>query len=375
MKVALVSPYDFAYPGGVVAHIDHLAREFQKDGHDVWILSPSSKPGRELGFDHFVHLGRPAPVPASGSIARLSLSPWLQPRIKSLLLKEQFDVVHLHEPLAPLLPLFVLGSSPSLNVGTFHSFQDHNRLYPLAARPFNHWFKRLHGRIGVSDAAVEFIKRYFEGEYTIIPNGIDVDHFSKTMQPIPKFKDGMTNILFVGRMEKRKGLRYLLKAFSRIKAQDNNVRLLVVGPGEPDKQSQRILGEHGLTDVEFIGSVSLEELPRFYQTADIFCAPATGMESFGIVLLEAMAAGVPIVASDIPGYASVLERGVQGLLVPPRDDKSLSDALLSLIRNRELGQKMVAVNRKRVEEYRWDKVASRVMSYYEDVRRQQSAKR
>ncbi len=370
MKVALVSPYDFAYPGGVTAHIDQLAQQFNRQGHEAWIIAPSSKPGNSFEFDRFVRLGVPVPIPAGGSVARLSLSPWLLKSVRGLLGREKFDVIHLHEPLTPLLPWLVLHCSKSVNIGTFHAYHERSKFYPLASRPLRHWFNRLHGRIAVSPMAQGFIQKHFDGEFALIPNGINLEGFGSNVEPIAKYKDGKINILFVGRMEKRKGLKYLLMAYSRLKWQFPDIRLIIVGPGTPDKDSYRVLGEHSLQDVEFVGGVSQDDLARYYKTADIFCSPATGKESFGIVLLEAMASGTPIVASRLDGYATVMEDGMHGLMVPPKDDQALAAALRHMIQDPQMRAAMGAFGERRAYEFRWEHVAKQVMDYYETVQRE-----
>ena len=370
MKLALVSPYDFAIPGGVNAHIEHLAREYVRLGHAVWILAPSSQPVTPLEGTSFARLGMPVPVPSGGSVARVSVSLWLFRKLRALLAREEFDVIHIHEPLTPLLPWLVLQASRTVNIGTFHAFHGRSNVYPLARRPLRRWFNRLHGRIAVSPAAEGFVQRHFQADYRIIPNGIDVDDFARPRPPIPELDDGMVNILFVGRLEKRKGLKYLLKAYCRLKWEHPEVRLVVVGPGAPDRDSHRVLAEHAVQDVVFAGGVSRSELPRYYQSAHVFCSPATGKESFGIVLLEAMAAGRPIVASNIEGYAAVVRDGVDGLLAAPRNDLALAEGLRTLIEDPEMRARMGQAGRLRAPEFAWDRVAGRVLDYYEDVREQ-----
>ena len=365
MKIALISPYDWAYPGGVGVHIARLSQEFTRTGHQTTIITPSSKPSSELDGGNVVVVGRPVPVPMGGSIARITFSFHRAPRVKALLKEEEFDVVHLHEPLLSALPLTVLRYSRSLNVGTFHAYTRRSRglwsFRPLLKRSF----RKLHGKIAVSPPAAELIGKYFPGYFNIIPNGIDLHHFGTELPPIERFRDGMTNILFVGRMEKRKGLPYLLSAFARLKWEHPQVRLLVVGPGKLDPTSERILGERALKDVELLGPVPYAELPRYYRTADIFCSPATGSESFGIVLLEAMAAAKPIVASNIAGYASLIHQGVQGILVEPKDDQALAAALAQLITSPQLREEMGRRGQAIAQDFSWERVARRVMDYYQ----------
>lgn len=371
MKIALVSPYDFAYPGGVTGHIGNLAREFIERGHQVRILAPSSTSASSASPYYLVPLGRTVPVPAGGSIARISFSVWLERRIKRLLEEERFDVIHLHEPLAPYLPLSVLRLSRTVNIGTFHAYHGSNRWYRWTRPILATWVRRLHGRTAVSTAAAGVVQRYFPGDYEIIPNGTDVDHFAQELPPFPEFRDGKTNILFVGRLEKRKGLWYLLSAFARLKWEYPNVRLLVVGPGRVHKDHWQLLSERNVEDVVFIGGVPYRDLPRYYRTADICCFPATGKESFGIVLLEAMAAGKPIVASDIEGYRQVVHHEQEALLAPPMNDEALARALERLVLSPDLRRRLGLQGQKTVQAYRWERVAEQVLAYYQRVLDQQ----
>ncbi len=366
MKIAMVSPYDFTWPGGVTAHVSQLAHELRKSGHQVTVLAPHSPAREYLEVDTFVPLGRSVPVPSGGSIARVSLSWWLYRRVRKILERESFDIIHLHEPLAPILPLCVLQCSNTVNVGTFHAYYTRQHLYRFS-RPFiKRWHRRLHGNIAVSPAAHKYVHNFFPGDYRIIPNGIDVDHFADNVQPWPEYQDGKTNILFVGRLEKRKGLKYLLEAYCRLKWEYPDIRLIVVGPGNLDKDSHRILGACNPKDVVLAGGASYQDLPRYYASADIFCSPATGQESFGIVLLEAMAAGKPVVASAIEGYMGIVKPGEQGLLFPRRDSEALAKTLAVLIDDPTLAARMGATGRQMVEQYRWAVVAQQVENYYYD---------
>ena len=369
LKIAMVSPYDFTWPGGVTAHVGQLARELGHLGHQVQVLAPHSSSRQGEDGEEFVPLGRSVPLPSGGSIARVSLSWWLFPKVRDLLRQEAFDIVHLHEPLAPILPLCVLEFSDAVNIGTFHACHNHQHLYRFSHPIIKRWHQRLDGGIAVSPAAHRYVNNSFPGEYTIIPNGIDVDHFDGQAEPWPQYQDGKTNILFVGRLEKRKGLKYLLEAYSRLKWDLPDIRLLVVGPGSPDRDSYSILGGRGLEDVVFAGRVSNEDLPRYYASAHIFCSPATGAESFGYVLLEAMAAGKPIVASDIEGYSGIVSHGKEGLLFAPKDSEALGHALELLIRDPGLARRIGSQGRETVEQYRWEAVARQVEDYYLDCQK------
>lgn len=376
MKIALVTPYDFPYPGGVTEHITALDKHFRGLGHDTRIIAASSTDEDVLG-EHVIKVsGAVAPVSFSGSKARITLSPQVYRRVKKILKDENFDVVHVHEPTVPILSLVVLRHSHALNVGTFHAYRESNVLYeymrPLVSRVIN----RLDGRIFVSDAVREYITHYFPGAYTIIPNGIDCARFAAPdLKAIEQFNDGRPNILFVGRLEKRKGFRHLLRAFVRVKEAIPDARLIVCGAfSDKDKAPFiRYARATKLRSVHFIGYVSPEELPRYYRTATIFCAPSTGFESFGIILLEAMAAGVPIVASDIAGYRQVISDGAEGLLVPPMDEPALANALIDLLRDPQRRAAMSDCGKHKAAAYDWSIIAQRVLGYYAELMRAKQA--
>jgi phosphatidylinositol alpha-mannosyltransferase len=339
-------------------------------GHEIKSIFPSSHSKEPPGNNNIIFIGRPIPIHASGSIARSPISPsiFFSNRLCETLEQEKFDIVHLHEPLFPPLTTACLRYSRSVNIGTFHASRSRSWGYWFWRPVLNQWFPKLDGKIAVSKPASDFISRYFPGEYTIIPNGIEWERFSGPVAPIEEFQDGKINILFVGRLEKRKGFGYLLEAYRYIKEGNPRTRLIVVGPtGWLRWKYELLVKRYQLQDVIFAGYVAPEDLPRYYHTADIFCAPATGRESFGIVLLEAMAASKPVVASDIDGYASVVTHDVDGLLVNPMDAKALARALDLLIKDKSLRERLGTQGKLKAEEYSWDRVARRVMDYYEEV--------
>ena len=367
MKVAMVSPYDYDSPGGVTSHVSQLSKGLLKLGHAVHVLAPHSMPVEPKYEDPLlIPLGRPVPIPTGGSVARLSLSWWLSKKISMILDRECYDVIHVHEPLAPILPLVVLEHSKSVNIGTFHAYDDKSHVHSLGRLLVRRWQKKLHGSIAVSEAALSQVDSNFTMDYQIIPNGVDIDHFAVKYPPICELKDGKTNILFVGRLEKRKGLKYLIEAFLKLKRECPNIRLVVVGPGDLDKESQYIMGASNSEDILIAGRVSYEDLPRYYSSADIFCSPATGSESFGIVLLEAMASSKPVVASNILGYRSIIRDREQGLLFDNKDCDALVTALKFIITNPDLGEKMGISGRETVERYRWSSISKQVEEYYFD---------
>src|SRR6266536_2576634 len=217
VKIALVSPYDYPYPGGVTEHVRSLAEQFLARGHEVHVIAPSSADPATLPDQPVIHrVGRPMSIPANGSVARITLPVRGYVQVKHLLAYQGYDIVHLHEPLMPALPLTVLHHSPAVNVGTFHAFGRSNIAYFYARPVLKPLFKRLHGKIAVSSSARDFVAQRFPGEYRIIPNGINYQRFARPVEPLPRFEDDRLDVLFVGRLEKRKGLEYLLRAWPRV---------------------------------------------------------------------------------------------------------------------------------------------------------------
>lgn len=367
MKIALVSPYDFAYPGGVTNHISALERQLTRLGHEVKVIAPASRAVPVFG-DRFIPIGKPRPIPTSGSIARITISIRLASTIKRVLKLEKFDIIHLHEPFMPMLCSAVLRFSDTVNIGTFHAYEG-SPGYGIG-RPFTNLIlsrraRKLHHKIAVSQPAREYAGKYVPGPYEVIPNGIDLKHFTGDISPIEIFCDGKLNILFVGRLEKRKGVNYLLKAYEMVKRAVPEARLIIVGPGSRlRRRYEKQVKRDRLTDVVFIGYVSQEDLPRYYKTADVFCAPATSQESFGIVLLEAMALGTPVVATSIAGYSSVIAHGEEGYLVPPRDVQKLAQALILLLKDESLRREMGAKGIIKAMKYDWEEVAQQVLDCY-----------
>ena len=373
MRIALVSPYDWSVPSGVNRHIGQLATQFRRWGHEATVLAPASDP--DGAGDECVVMGRPYAVPTSGSKARISFA-WKGRAIESLLEEGAFEVVHLHEPLMPLLPYQVLRHSSAANVGTFHAAKEGgNRIYGYTRPLTRRWFRKLDGKIAVSPAAARLVGHYFPGYFNLIPNGIDFAHFAERAAPLPEFDDGRFNILFVGRPEKRKGLKYALRAFRRIREAEPRSRLIVVGAGS-FRRYERLMGED--EGVLFRSNVPYDELPRYHHSAHAFWSPATGNESQGIALLEAMAAGVPVMASNIEGFAGMITDEVDGLLTPPKDDAALARAALRLRDDAALRARLAAQGQAQAARYSWENVARRVLAYYERLlyeRRQVAAAR
>jgi len=370
VKVGLVSPYDFASPGGVTDHVRYLSRQLQKLGHETRIFAPSSRQGVEPDDDATFHrIGTPIAIPVNDSVARITLSFHLANQVVGIVERERFDVLHFHEPLMPALPMTLLRLSPTANVGTFHAFAKSNVGY-FYGRPFlQPYLDKLHRGIAVSEPARAFFNRYFpDYPLRIIPNGIDTSVYRPGLSPIRHLRDERVNILFVGRLEKRKGLGDLLRAYELMRRRVTNVRLIIVGDGPLRGRAESFIQRHRLPDVVMAGYVPDSVLPRYYDSADIFCAPATGRESFGIVLLEAMACGLPVLATEVPGYMSVLEPGRDSLTVRPKSWAELGAALVILARDGELRRRMGDAGFEKAQRYSWASVAEQVIEVYNEAR-------
>jgi len=369
MKVGLVSPYDFASPGGVNDHVRHLALQLQRLGHETRIFGPSSK--TDVGVDRarFSRIGTPIAIPANDSVARITLSFHLANEVAGIIERERFDVLHFHEPLMPALPMTMLRMSATANVGTFHAFARSNVGY-FYGRPFlEPYLAHLQRAIAVSEPARVFVNRYFpEFPMRVIPNGIDLDVYRPGLAPIRHLRDENVNILFVGRLEKRKGLGDLLRAYRAMSARVPNARLIIVGDGPLHGRVESYVARHRLHNVILAGYVPESVKPRYYNSADIFCAPATGAESFGIVLLEALASGLPVVATEVPGYMSVLEPGRDSITVPPKNWRELAASLVILARDPELRARLSEYALEKARRYSWDVVASEVVDVYNEAR-------
>jgi phosphatidyl-myo-inositol alpha-mannosyltransferase len=371
VKIGLVTPYVYPLPGGVNEHVRFLYENLRLRGHDVRIITSSHGLQRSSEGD-VIRIGKGFSVPTNGSVGTITISPRYVSQVKRVLERERFDVLHFHEPFVPFLSLVVLRQSTSVNIATFHAYAGFSPAYELGSKTLPGYARRLHGRIAVSAAARHFVDRFFPGDYKVIPNGVNVGRFQRAV-PIARWQDGTPNILFVGRLEDRKGLPHLLKAFRLIRKSGLEARLLVVGSGPQEREARRYVQTRGLQNVEFLGRVSDDEKAQLFKTADVFVSPATGRESFGIVLLEAMAAGTPIVCSDIHGYKGVVQRNVSALLTPPRDSKALAAAITEILTDPALRARLGAAGLERARQFSWEQVTAKVEEYYGFVIRRLAA--
>ena len=371
MKIGLVTPYIYPLPGGVNAHVQHLYENLRLRGHDVRIISSRHGPQKSSEGD-VIRLGWGFSVPTNGSVGTVTIDHRLREGAREVLEREGFDLLHFHEPFVPFLSLVLLLESRCVNIGTFHAYAGWSPSYEFGKRMLGGFARRLHGRIAVSSAARHFINRYFPGDYKVIPNGVDVERFADA-EPIARWQDGTKNILFLGRLEDRKGVVYALKAYRSLRQDGRNCRLLLVGSGPMEREVRRYIATRRLRGVELIGRVSDDDKARYFATADVYVSPATGQESFGIVLLEAMAAGAPIVCSDIHGYKGVVRRDRDAILVPRKDHRALAAGIATLLDDGELRRSMSESGRRRAEQFSWERITAKVDEYYAFVIRRLAA--
>jgi phosphatidyl-myo-inositol alpha-mannosyltransferase len=366
VRVAIVSPYDLTIPGGVQSHVRQLAAHLRTMGDEVVLVGPGHDPGRHLG------VGRSLPVPFNGSVAPIAPTPTAAARTRRLLARLRADVVHVHEPLVPAVGLAAVLSADAPVVATFHAWSDDLRLYRLARPVGRRILARIAVPIAVSPAAAAYHAEALGvpvRRFTIVPNGVDVARFADPT-PLPELADpDRPTLLFVGRLEPRKGLDPLLRAFTRLKTDEPELRLLVVGEGPERARCAALLPTALRDDVVFLGRVSDRELVGCYAAADLYVSPALGGESFGIVLLEAMAAGRTVVASDLPGYRSVVSDGVTGRLVPPGDPAALAAAIGELLAQPARRAALAAEGRRAAARHDWPVVATQVRQRYAEALR------
>jgi len=354
MRVGLVCPYSLTLPGGVQGQVLGLARSLRAMGHSARVLGPCDGPPPDVGV---TPLGDSVPLAANGSVAPIAPDASCALRTIRALRDEEFDVLHVHEPLVPGPTMTTVVAAATPKVGTFHAAggsASYRWLFPITR-----WLAgRLATRCAVSEDARKMARRALGGDYELVHNGIEVERFSKAT-PWPTTAP---TVFFVGRHEPRKGLTVLLDALSLL---PSDICVWVGGDGpETDALMERAAGD---ARVEWLGRLDDEQVARRLRGADVFCAPSLHGESFGVVLLEAMAAQTPIVASDLPGYRNVARAGHDALLVPPDDAPALANALIDVLERPSLAESLVASGEARAAEFSMDLLAERYLELYEDA--------
>ena len=362
MKVALVSPYAWDRPGGVQIHVRQLAAALRSRGHDALILAPAGggldpEPGVRV-------IGRSVSIRYNRSVAPISLDPRSVGRVRAALAAFDPDVTHVHEPFVPLVGLAASMASRAPVVGTFHAYAERSRALALAAPGLRPVWRHVAVRLAVSEAAAAFARRHFRGEVRIVPNGVDVERFAAA-RPATDLPAGR-RLLFGSRLDPRKGFPVAVEAFGMLAPAFPDLHLVVIGDG-PERGAVEALPAQVRRRVVMLGGVSHQRLPAYYAAADVAVAPGLGGESFGLVLVEALAATLPVVASDIPGYREVVRDGVDGILVRPNDAAALAEGVRRVLEDADLAGRLAAAAPARAGRFRWEAIAADIEAAYGDA--------
>ena len=359
MRIGIVCPYSLDVPGGVQLHVRDLAETLIGLGHHVSVLAPADEEA-DLP-DHVVAAGKAVAVPYNGSVARLSFGPLSVARVRKWLITGGFDVIHVHEPVTPSLSLLAVMMARGPVVATFHTAMTRSKAMAAAGPALQVVLERITGRIAVSDLARRVQVEHLGGGGVEIPNGVAVAKFANAT-PLPGWPGEGGAVGFLGRFtEPRKGFGILADAFARIAPDRPGLRLLVAGPGDLDEIALPPIVRQRLT---FLGKVSEEDKARMLRSVEAYVAPNTGGESFGMILTEAMAAGTPVVASDLDAFRRVLDGGRAGALFPTGDSAALAKTLAEVLDSPELRAELGERARAAVAEYDWPVVAGRVLEVY-----------
>lgn len=375
MKIGLVIDDRISRPGGVQEHVLGLYDFLKEKGHQPIIFTSGRYTKKKKQGRKIISFGRTFDLPGDAQKG-LALTLGQGKKIKRVLEREKPEILHI-QGMPGLLGLDFLQHSNSVNIMTFHIAHE-GLLVDLLAKTLTPLWKEmeknLHGKIAISKVAAAYAQKFSPGPYKIIPIGIDLQRFRPGVPRISRFKDKKTNILFVGRLDKRKGVDYLLKTHQRLNQQTLNIRLIIVGDGPQKRKARDYVRDEKLKNVVFAGYISQGDLPSYYATGDIFCSPATHGESFGVVLLEAMSAGLPVVAFDNPGYRSLFPDFARGFLVPNKNVSALTQALLILATNPRLRRELSQKNRRYAKRFSWVRVGNEILKFYRTCKTKQRPK-
>jgi phosphatidylinositol alpha-mannosyltransferase len=360
MRVALVCPYAWDDPGGVQVHIRELAEGLRSRDHEVVVVAPARVPPSQPWV---VAVGRPVDIRYNASNAPIDPRPWSRRGVRHALATFSPDLVHAHQPMVPSTGLWATLEARAPVVGTFHSGAARARLYDLAAPVLRGAAARLAVRIAVSERAAAFERERIGGAFRVIANGVDVERWANAR---PADLGEGRKLLFVGRLDARKGFPVAIAAFERLAAHRDDLRLIVVGDG-PERAAVDALPTLLRARVTMLGTVPNVELAPIHAACDLYLGPSTGGESFGMVLVEAMAAGLPVVASDTAGYDEVVTDGVDGLLVPPSDPAALAGAAGRVLDDPKLAARLAAAGRERATAFAWPTVLEQIEHAYRDA--------
>ena len=365
MRIGIVCPYSWDIPGGVSAHVADLAETLIRMGHYVSVLAPAEFD--ELLPDYVVSTGKPRAVKYNGSVARLSFGPIAARKVSKWIESGEFDVLHVHEPLAPSLSVLACWAAKGPIVATWHSSMDKSRMMLTLSKLAQTAMEKVSARIAVSEAARTTLIKHVDGDAVVIPNGVDVSAF-RNAKPMFGWPGANLSIVFLGRGdEPRKGLSVLVDAYPEIRRNHPNVRLLIAGPGEP-ANTLKSLSREDRASVTVLGMIAPQDKASVLASGTIYVAPNTGGESFGIVLLEAMATGTPVVASDLEAFSRVLDHGKAGITFENENSADLARVVSDLLANPSKRAELSAQGKSRAAEFDWSVVAQRIVDVYESVR-------
>jgi phosphatidyl-myo-inositol alpha-mannosyltransferase len=365
MKIGLVCPYSLGTPGGVQNHVRDLAQALLARGHEVSVLAPVDN---DQVPPYVVSAGHAVGVPYNGSVARVTFGPRTAARVRSWLVEGHFDVVHVHEPTTPSASILALWAGDGPFVATFHTWQVRSRAMSAAAGLLRPGLEKINARIAVSEHARSMMVQHIGGEAVVIPNGLYTDKFTAA-RPRPEWQGSGGTISFLGRMdEPRKGLGVLLAAVPKLVAERPDLLVLVAGTGQAE-EARRSLPASCRDAVVFLGAIDDAARADMLAGSDVYVAPHLGGESFGIVLLEAMAAGAPVLASDLAAFRQVLDDGRLGELFEPGDAGALAARALSLLADSELRDTLRETGQHAVRRYDWEILTSEILAVYELVTR------
>ena len=363
LRIAIVTEYYYPHLGGICEHVHHVAGELRRRGHHADIVT--SRIDGTPPTDGVLRIGRSQPIFFNGSQARVTLGRGLREAMRTLLRDGGYDLVHVHAPLTPTLPMLAIEASPVPVIGTFHTYFEQSLCYAVGRRYFQRYLDRLSAAVAVSPSTVEALARYFRADWRVLPNGVDPSVFRPDAPRPAALRTDVPVILFVGRFDPRNGLDTLIEAFRRVRSPRRPAQLVVVGGGPLRGYYQRLA--RGDRDVTFVGPM-LDERPGFFAHAAVYACPTT-IASFGITLLEAMASATPIVCSDIPGFRDVVQHEREALMVPRGDPRALADGIVRLLDDAGLAERLGRTGRERAFGYAWPRVTDEILAVYDSLLR------
>jgi len=373
MKIAVVSDYFYPCLGGITEHVYNFSKYAIKSGHDVRLITPSphnytKEKIRDLDDSllpgSIIRLGHHLPIFSNGSLSRIGLTFNIEKKLKKIFNEENFDVIHVHSPLAGFIPMLSVKYSNTLTVGTIHTYFNSNFWFEKFKKYLVRYYDRLDGCISVSESSRELIHDYLGRTPTVIPNGIDVNLFGSTNEKVEKFNDGKINIFFIGRAEIRNGIDVLIKAFLKALDSFDNMRLIITGDGPYLAYFQDLVPAKNKNDVVFTGRV-LEERPQYYNTCDVHVFPAE-IATFSITVLEGLAAGRPVISTDMKSFKEIMSDGKEGYLVKYGDVDTMADRILQLARDKNLRERMGKAARERALQFSWEAITEKIINFYKE---------